>query len=510
MTRTGTNQTWRGLALLTAAALGALASGCSTATSPATGRTFSTPISEQQEAKMGREEHPKILEEFGGAYAERPALNTYVNSVGQFIAATSERKDVTYTFTVLNTPDVNAFAVPGGYIYITRGLLALANNEAEMAGVLGHETGHINARHTAERAGQQQTASILGTLGVLAGGLLLGQTGADLAGGLAQEGISDYLGHYSQQQEFEADSLGVRYMKRATYDPQAMATFLGELDAQTRLEAKLAGKDPNVVDQVSMKASHPRTLDRVQAAIQEAGGPVPNAMTARDIYLQKIDGIIFGDDPSQGVVAGNRFVHPPLRFAFEVPSGYKLINNPDVVAIKGAKGTLGNFLLADPQPSGSLTAALQNYDPKGNIVLKNIESLTVNGMEAATGLARVNTKSGSANYRSVYIRHPSGKVYEFVFLSLADLGARYDSEFQKIATSFRQINASEAAQYNKAQRIHIIAVKPGDTAQSLSSRMVVADDKEGWFRVLNGLKEGQPLQPGQKVKIVTYDAAPSS
>ena len=498
-----TNQNWRGLVLLTAA-LGALASGCSTATSPATGRTFSTPISESQEAQLGKEEHPKILEEFGGAYAEKPELTKYVSSVGQFIAATSERKDVTYTFTVLNTPDVNAFAVPGGYIYTTRGLLALANSEAELAGVLGHETGHINARHTAERAGQQQTASILGTLGVLASGILFGQTGADLAGGLAQEGIADYLGHYSQQQEFEADSLGVRYMKRATYDPQAMATFLGELDAQTRLEAKLAGKDPNVVDEVSMKASHPRTLDRVQAAIQEAGGPLPNAMTERDIYLQKIDGIVFGDDPSQGVIAGQKFVHPPLRFAFEVPSGYKLINLPDVVAIKGPKGTLGNLGLADPQPSGSLVSALQNYDPKGNINLGNIETLTINGMEAATGYARVDTKSGSANYRAVYIRHPSGKVYEFVFLSLADLGARYDGEFQKIATSFRQIDANEAAQYNKAQRIHIVTVKPGDTVQSLAGRMVVADDKEGWFRVLNGMTNGQQVQAGQKVKLVTY------
>ncbi|HEV8261742.1 MAG TPA: M48 family metalloprotease, partial [Burkholderiales bacterium] len=172
MTRPGTNQTWRGLALLTVA-LGALTSGCATATSPATGRTFSTPISEQQEASLGKEEHPKILEEFGGEYKEKPALTKYVSSVGQFIAATAERKDVTYTFTVLNTPDVNAFAVPGGYIYTTRGLLALANNEAELAGVLGHEAGHINARHTAERAGQAQQTQ-LGVLGATLLGAILG------------------------------------------------------------------------------------------------------------------------------------------------------------------------------------------------------------------------------------------------------------------------------------------------------------------------------------------------
>src|SRR5262245_39789180 len=443
MTRTATNNTWRQLALLTVA-LGALVSGCgTTSTSPATGRTFSSPISEQQEAKLGREEHPKILEEFGGEYKEKPELTAYVSSVGQFIAATSERKDVKYTFTVLNTPDVNAFAVPGGYIYTTRGLLALANNEAELASVLGHETGHITARHTAERSGQAQQTQ-LGVLGAtLLGAILGGQAGAELAGGAAAQYGQLKLAGYSQEQEFEADSLGVRYMKRATYDPQAMATFLGELRAQTQLEATLAGKDPNVVDDTNMLASHPRTIDRVQRAIQEAGVPIPNAMTARDIYLKKIDGLMFGDDPAQGVIAGTKFVHPTLRFAFDVPSGYKLINLPDLVAIKGAKGTLGNLTLADPQPSGSLAAALQNYDPKGNIAFDNIENLTINGMEAATGLAEVNTKSGSANYRSVLIRHPSGKVYEFVFLSLSDLGARYDNDFKSISNSFRQINASE-------------------------------------------------------------------
>ncbi len=510
MTRTETTTAWRALALLTAT-VGVLVSGCgSTATSPATGRTFSSPISVQQEAQLGREEHPKILQEFGGEYKEMPELTAYVSSVGQFIAATSERTDVKYTFTVLNTPDINAFAVPGGYVYTTRGLLALANNEAELASVLGHETGHITARHTAERAGQAQQTQ-LGVLGaVLFGAVLGGQTGADLAGGLASQYGQVRLAGYSQEQEFEADSLGVRYMKRATYDPQASATFLGALRSQSQLEARLAGKDPNVVDDTNMLASHPRTVDRVQRAIQEAGGAQPGAMLERDIYLQKIDGLMFGDDPAQGVIAGGKFVHPPLRFAFEVPSGYKLVNLPDVVAIKGPKGTLGNLTLATPQPSGSLAGALQNYDPKGNIVFDNIETLTINGMEAATAVTDVNTKSGNANYRAVLVRHPSGKVYEFVFLSLADLGARYDADFQRIATSFRQIDGNEAAQYSKAQRIRIVTVKAGDTVQSLSSRMVVADDKEGWFRVLNGLTNGQQVQTGQKVKIVTYDAAPAS
>jgi predicted Zn-dependent protease len=345
---------------------------------------------------------------------------------------------------------------------------------------------------------------------VLGGALLGGETGAQLGGQLAMPMAQRYLAGYSQEQEFEADMLGVRYMKRATYDPQASATFLTSLRAQTQLESPLAGKDPNLVDENNMMASHPRTVDRVQRAIQEAGGPTAGAMTERDLYLSKIDGIMFGDDPSQGVISGGKFVHPPLRFAFEVPSGYKLVNLPTVVAIKGPKGTLGNLVLAEPQPQGSLTEALRDYDPKGNIVFDDIETLTINGMEAATGRTQVNTKSGRANYRSVLIRHPNGKVFEFVFVSLSDLGAQYDSAFRTIAFSFRQIDASEAQQYNRPQRIRIVTVKSGDTIQSLSKRMVMTDGKEGWFRVLNGLQEGQQLQPGQKVKIVTYDSAPTS
>lgn len=501
MSRSGRMPGWLAAGALVLS--GALA-GCATQSSPATGRTFSSPISAQQEAALGKKEHPKILAEFGGAYTEKPDLGPYVNSIGQFLASTGERPDVQFTFTLLNSPDVNAFAVPGGYIYVTRGLMALANNEAEFASVVGHEIGHINARHTAERAGQQQTAqlSVLGA--TLLGAILGGQTGADLAGG-AVGGIQQYrLAGYSQEQEFEADSLGVRYMKRATYDPEAAASFLGALRSQSQLEAQLAGKDPNVVDQQNMLASHPRTVDRVQRAIAQAGGAQPGGMLERDVYLSKIDGIMFGDDPSQGVIAGRKFVHPPLRFAFEVPSGYSLVNLPDVVAIKGPKGTLGNLTLADPQPSGSLTAALQSYDPKGNIRLQGIERITINGMEAATGLAQVNSKSGRLNYRAVLIRHPSGKVYEFVFLSLADLGARYDGDFQKTAFSFRQIDANEAQQYNKAQRIRVVTVKQGDTIQSLSARMVMSDAKEQWFRVLNGLQNTSQLQVGQKVKIVTY------
>src|SRR6185295_2058535 len=227
--------------------------------------------------------------EFGGQYSEKPNLGGYVSQVGQFVAKNAERKDVQYTFTVLNSDEINAFALPGGYVYITRGLLALANNEAEIAGVLGHEIGHVNARHTAERAGKQQTTQILGALGVLLGTAVGGDTGGQLAGAAAGEIGADYLGHFSQQQEFEADSLGVRYLSRASYDPQAMASFLDSLNNETHLEAKIAGNEA-AADAYSMKQSHPRTPERVQRAIAEANIPVQGAVINRDRFLQQIDG----------------------------------------------------------------------------------------------------------------------------------------------------------------------------------------------------------------------------
>ena len=208
MTRTAPNQTWRALALISVA-LGALVSGCTTGTSAATGRTFSTPISEQQEASLGRKEHPKILEEFGGEYKEKPDLTAYVSSVGQFIASTSERTDVTYTFTVLNTPDVNAFAVPGGYVYLTRQLMGIMNDESELAFVVGHETGHIAANHAQARKSAQRNSAIWGVLGAILGAAV----GNNAFGGLISQGAQQFskmrLLSFTREQEYQADLLGI-------------------------------------------------------------------------------------------------------------------------------------------------------------------------------------------------------------------------------------------------------------------------------------------------------------
>lgn len=487
------------LPALALATIAALVSGCMQATSPATGRTFSTSVTEAQETQIGAEEHPKILAEFGGAYDEIPALNRYVDSVGQFVAATSERPEVKYTFTLLNSADINAFALPGGYIYITRGLLALAVNEAEMAGVLGHEVGHVTARHTAERIGQQQQAQVGATLGTLLGAILGGEQGAQMMGALGNEVAANYLGKYSQDQEFEADTLGVRYLRRATYDAQAMASFLAALDADTRLQARLAG-NAAAADQYSMKQSHPRTADRVQQAINAAGPVEPNAMLARNEYLKQIDGMMYGDDPKQGIVRGRDFIHPDLKLAFTVPQGYRIQNQPDAVMAQGQNGAL----IFDMGPSnvGDLVSYVQSqWNPKAKV--ESVQRVNINGMEGATGIAQGSINNQKATFRLLAVRFVDNRVYRFLFAAPQGAFSGQESAFSATANSFRQISASEASGF-KPKRIRLVTVQAGDTVESLANRMAVDEAKLDWFKVLNRLDQGQPLQAGQIVKIVSY------
>jgi predicted Zn-dependent protease len=493
-------------ALLLATASVALA-GCATATSPATGRQFSTPISEAQESQLGAEEHPKILAQFGGAYDEKPNLNAYVTQLGNAVAQHAERKDVEYTFTVLNSEEINAFALPGGYVYITRGLLTLANNEAEVAGVLGHEIGHVNARHTAERMGQAQKASILSTLGVAAATLLGGETAGQLAQGVAQQGSEIYLGTHSQEQEFEADSLGVRYLTKASYDPQAMASFLDSLNNESALEARLAGTSTGVDSLTQMKQSHPRTPERVQRAIAEAGVPVEGAVVNRDRYLQQIDGMAWGPDPRDGVIKGTSFIHPGLRFAFDAPQGMKLQNSPEAVVGQGNNAAM-IFDLASPAPSGSMAQYVTSEWQEG-ATISDVQSFQVNGMEAATGVAKGTINDTPVAIRMVAIRQSAQVVYRFLYAAPPSNFNAMDRQFIASAQSFREISAEEASGY-APKRIRVVTVREGDTIQSLAQQMQVEDDPVGWFTTLNHLGANAQLQAGQKVKLIVAGSAQMS
>ena len=477
--------------LLAAFLVAALAGACTTA--PGTGRTiFTGGMSQEQESQLGFREHPKVLAEFGGEYKD-PALKAYVASIGEVLARSSELPDLDFTFTVLDTPIVNAFALPGGYVYVTRGLMALARDEAELAGVMAHEIGHVTARHSAERHGQSLAATIA-NIGV-----------AVLAGGQAAQASSTVSGlvlrSYSRDQEFESDTLGGRYLSRTGYDVGAMAGFLSQLQAHSRLEATLSG-NPGGGDEFNIMQTHPRTADRIRQATQQAAAQQQaDPIRARDIYLSKINGMLYGDNPDQGFIDGQTFSHPKLRFTFKVPKGFRLYNGARQVAAKGPNGAV---IVFDQEPKGGYRGDLRGYVrdvwAKG-IKLQGLEAIEVNGLRGATAVASNNTRAGPRDFRLVAIRFDANTIYRFVFVTPPNMTRSLAADFRRTTYSFKRLTPGQAAAM-KPRRIALYRVRSGDTPQRIAQRMAYNDYKLERFLALNGLSRGAGLQAGQTVKIV--------
>lgn len=471
--------------VLLAVALGACAKA------PGTGRTiFTGGMSPAEERRIGAQEHPKILAEFGGAYQD-PELNAYVNRIGDELVSISEQPDLDFTFTVLDTPIVNAFALPGGYVYVTRGLVELANDEAELAGVMAHEIGHVTARHSAERYGSNVAATIA-NIGV-----------AILAGGQAAQASSTAtalaLQSYSRDQELEADTLGVRYLARNSYDPEAMASFLESLQAHSRLEAELAGK-AGAADQFNIMQTHPRTSDRIEQAIQRASAiQVANPQRLRDRFLQRLDGTVYGDSRQQGFVRGNAFLHPVLRFAFEAPRGFRLTNTPSAVVGASPGGARMVF-----DGGGKFTGTMPDYVSdqwaRGS-QLRGLQPISRPGVDGATALTEVRGNGSQLEARIAALRTEQGQIYRMIYAT-PNLGGSDDSAFLRSIESFRLLGAAEAAALTP-YRIELYSVRPGDTAAALAERFPYDDGFDlKRFLVLNGLSQGAALTPGQQVKLV--------
>jgi predicted Zn-dependent protease len=487
------------LAAAVAAGLGAGLAGCTT--NPATGESaFTGGMSTADEVRAGRQYHPQIVAEFGGEYGG-PELRQYFNSIGQLLAQTVERRDLAYTFTLLNSDIVNAFATPGGYVYITRGLLALCSDEAELAAVLAHELGHIQALHHARRHGQSVLAQVL-----LAGaGILTSQVAPQATRAvmdLGQIGALTVLQRYSRENEFEADDLGMRYGGRAGYDPAAMARFLAKLRQHSRFEAVLRGQSPDKVDEFDYMATHPAPIERIQRARANADAArIAEPIVAEELYLGKIDGMLYGDDPKQGLIRGSVFAHPELRFQFEVPNGFNLFNSPRAVLGIGPAQSRIVFDRA-PRPSdGPMTFYLtQVWAPRTQ--LADLESITINGLEAATGRTRARLRSGETmDVRLVAIRSDLQTIYRFLFATPPSQTEALSVELRRATYSFRRLSEEEAGRL-KPQMIKAVRVAPGDTVEGLAARMAFPDRQVERFRVLNGLAEGQSPRPGQLVKIV--------
>ncbi|MGH6931232.1 MAG: M48 family metalloprotease [Dongiaceae bacterium] len=465
--------------------------GCTV--NPATGQsTFTGLMSESEEQRIGRDSHPKVLTAFGGAY-EDVELQRYIDSIGQLLARASDRPDQRYIFTVLDSPIVNAFAVPGGYIYLTRGLLALANDESEIAGVLAHEIGHIAARHSAERYSQAGIASILAaTVGIA--------TGSGQLANAAGSGAAVYLQSYSRDQENQADLLGIRYLSRTGYDPYGMVDFLRQLEADDRLDATIAGR-PEMADGYSIMSTHPRTSDRIRQTIQQAGAAqVPNPLVERELYLSKINGMLYGDEPEQGYIRGRQFLHPTLHFRFEVPPGFHMINTADAVIARRADGATIDFSAAKQASNASMYDYLVGeWAP--NLALTDAETIDVNGMAAATGSDRVETRSGSRDFRLVAIRYDDNNVYRFLFIIKPEITQQLGRDLRETTYSFSRLSKREAAAL-RPQRVDVVSALPGETIEELAAKMPFESYQTERFRVLNGLAPGDRLAPGQLVKII--------
>ena len=446
-------------------------------------------MSPEAEKRIGESEHPKILAQFGGVYDD-PLLAKYVDSIGQLLASASDAPDVGYTFTVLDSPVVNAFALPGGYVYVTRGLLALADSEAELAGVVAHEIGHVTARHGAKR----QSKGTLATLGLAVLGIVTENPGLV---NLGQVGALAVLSGFSRQEEHEADELGVKYLSRVGFEPGAMSSFLGTLERHSELEAAIYRQPPEAG--VDFFATHPRTLDRVDRAVAAAASiEVADPIVARDIYLSKIDGLIFGDQPEQGFVRQRRFLHPVLGFQFKAPPHFRLLNGESSLVGLGPEGARLQFDMQRIKRGMPLANYLRRvWVPRGR--LQGMEKFIVDRMDGITALAP-GLGPGGHDVRLVAIRFRKHTVARFIFVLPPALGPELDAQYREAALSFKRIPKKHRDSL-KPWRIAIHEVDPNETGQSLVAQRfppgVLLPYRR--FTVLNS--GGRP-RPGELVKLI--------
>jgi predicted Zn-dependent protease len=433
-------------------------------------------------------EHARILAAYGGAYDD-PRLEGLITHTVDRLVAASERPNLKYKVTILNSPAINAFALPNGQLYVTRGLLALANDTSELSSVLSHEMAHVIARHAAIREDQVRQAA------------LVGKVASDVfndpqMGAMALARSKIALASFSRAQELEADGVGVGISARAGFDPYGAVRFLTAMGRNAELrQPNNSGVDPRFLDFLS---SHPATPDRLKIARANARQFTAPGDVARDkdSYLASIDGMPYGEDPSEGFVRGRRFLHPRLGFTFTAPDRFTLENTAQ--AVLGVRDN-GNLALRLDVVRVGAEQALGQYLTSGwieNVDEKSVEEFEINGLPTATALA----KGDQWSFRLYAIRF-GGDVYRFIFAA-KQLTPDADRAFRYSVTTFRRLTESEVRQA-RPLRLHVVTVQPGDTVERFAARMPLVDHPLDRFLILNGLNQGDALKAGERVKIVT-------
>jgi len=436
------------------------------------------------QAKLGAKEHPAVLKANGGVYSNQKLEELLAVIVGALVTHSNDPTRA-YDITVLNSPSVNAFALPGGYLYVTRGLLALANDAAEVAAVLSHEMAHVTANHGVER---NQKVAVQGVADRVVNDVVSNR----IAGRVAQESTRRRLIAFSQRQELQADALGIALLGKAGFDPFAGARFL------VAMERYSAWRSASQLSPENMSTSHPSTPKRIELARRHARsvGPPGTGQTKRKRYLEGIEGILWGDRSKDGFVRGSRFSHTKLGITFSVPAQFDLSNRSDAVLASGPDQTALRFDTARvTNPAVSSAAYLRSGWVNG-LQPKTIQETKINGMNAAFALA----SAGDWRFAIGVVKR--GTLF-YRFISAAPRGTSGLKQMNRdVVDSFRDLTNEEKATL-RPLRIRMGKVRAGDTVDKLAARMKgVARPKE-LFLILNGLTTNARLQVGQTVKLIS-------
>ena len=469
-------------------------SGC--ATNPVTGKADVVTMSAAQEAEIGRKTHPQVLQQYGRY--EDEALQAYVNDIGQRIAKVSHLPDLQFTFTVLDSPEINAFALPGGYVYITRGIMAYLNSEAQLVAVLGHEVGHVTARH----AVRQQSGATAAGVGATVIGILTGS--GDLANIANMAGTALVRG-YGRDMELEADAIGAEYLERMGYEPEAMIDVVRLLKNQEMLEVQVArqeGREPKVYHGVF--STHPDNDTRLKEVVSEArkAGTGDARPDGRDAYLQRISGLPLGPSREQGVVRGSRFYHGTLGVTVAFPSGWAVQNQPTkVVATTPQKDSLLQLSATAPPQNVQPREMLARIQP--GVSLQGGEPLEINGLKGYTATARdVALPWGNRGPARLAVVYYNGLAY--VFMGATRLNAAMsanDPLFLSSIKTFRRLrdNEFELAEPN---RIRLIKATPQTRIATLADSSPIEKYPAERLRLLNDLYPDKEPVAGQWLKVV--------
>ena len=482
-----------------AAGLTALLAGCQALSSLSTSgsikesafRPSETPVTvdsvsrNDRLAELARAQHPRILATYGGEYSD-PKLERMVAKVVGNLTTVSGNPGQAYRITILNSPNVNAFALPGGYLYVTRGLLALANDSAELAAVVAHEMGHVTANHGLQR--QQKEAEE-----VLATKVVTDVLGQNPTANMALIRGKLRLAQFSRNQELEADAIGIRTSGQAGFDPYAAGRFLQSMSAYTDFRAVSGATDASL----DFLASHPNAPQRIELAQRHARqvGQAGQGARDRDSFLAGIDGLLYGDTPEEGYVRGNTFLHPRLGISFSVPPGFVIDNSASAVTATGPGELAVRF---DGVALNSRTQ-LADYIRSGWVAgldPNSVRTLTINGNEAASARA-----AADGWKFDITVIRAGGQVYRLL-TAAPTASDQLEATAQTVGGSFKLLSARDKANL-KPLRIRVVTVKPGQTVGSIAASMVGVDRKLELFRVLNALSPGATVSAGDKVKIIT-------